>query len=214
MKGQKIKWTEELLEQVRIRFPNEQSRKLAEDLKINYYTLNNIAFRLQVKKSEEYLNGPNSGRLLGQRGLKTRFPKGHVPANKGQKMSEELKEKCKHTFFPKGNKPHNTKEPGTIVITQDKNGHYYQRIKISDSNWKALQRVVWETVNGEIPKGCKIRFKDGNTLNCNIDNLELISSAELLKRNQITNYPPEIIEIIKLKNLLKRKIKSYGKKQN
>ena len=42
-----------------------------------------------------------------------RFVKGHTPANKGQKLSEETREKLKKTWFTKGNSPHNTREIGS-----------------------------------------------------------------------------------------------------
>lgn len=34
-------------------------------------------------------------------------------------------------------------------------------------------KVVWEILNGPIPDGRQVMFKDGNPLNCKIDNLEL-----------------------------------------
>lgn len=33
-----------------------------------------------------------------------RFEKGHIPANKGKQMSDELRKKIEHTWFKKGNK--------------------------------------------------------------------------------------------------------------
>lgn len=37
----------------------------------------------------------------------------------------------------------------------------------------SINQVVWELFNGKIPKGRQVMNKDGNALNCNIDNLEL-----------------------------------------
>ena len=37
----------------------------------------------------------------------------------------------------------------------------------------SINQVDWELFNGKIPKGRQVMNKDGNALNCNIDNLEL-----------------------------------------
>jgi hypothetical protein len=42
---------------------------------------------------------------------------------------------------------------------------------------------VWIKKHGPIPKGIVVRFKDGDHLNCNIENLEMISRKENLLRN-------------------------------
>ena len=135
--------------------------------------------------------------------------RGHVPANKGKKMPNEIKEKIKHTFFKKGHKPHNAKIDGYISKRLDKrNGRTYLYIRISEGKWEEYHRYVWEKQNGKIPAGMNLIFKDGNTLNCNIDNLELLTNAELMKRNSIHNYPEElqvkIRKLAKLKKTLKK----------
>ena len=45
-------------------------------------------------------------------GLTGQFEPGHIPANKGKKMSPEQYEKCKATMFRKGNVPANHMEVG------------------------------------------------------------------------------------------------------
>lgn len=44
-------------------------------------------------------------------------------------------------------------------------------------------RYVWEQHYGELPKGYLIWHKDGNRLNDDIDNLEAITRAECIARN-------------------------------
>jgi hypothetical protein len=55
-------------------------------------------------------------------------------------------------------------------------------------------------------------FKDGNQLNCIIENLECISNAELMQRNTIHRFPAELKSTIRLVNKLKRNINA--KEQN
>lgn len=48
----------------------------------------------------------------------------------------------------------------------------YPAIYIDQYPYAAV-KVVWEMFNGPIPEGRQVMFKDGNPLNCKIDNLEL-----------------------------------------
>ena len=52
-------------------------------------------------------------------------------------------------------------------------------IKVANPNkWKRKNIYMWEKYHGEVPKGYLVGFKDGNNLNCDIDNLELITVSE------------------------------------
>ena len=58
--------------------------------------------------------------------------------------------------------------------------------------WKPKHRIVWETANGSVPKGHTIIFADGNRLNISIDNLLMVTRAQLAimnKRGLISNEP-------------------------
>ncbi len=67
------------------------------------------------------------------------------------------------------------------------------------------------------PKNMKVIHKDGDTLNCEFSNLELVTSGELMKRNAYHNLPSEIKQTIHLSAVLTRKINQKQKlyeKQN
>jgi hypothetical protein len=51
------------------------------------------------------------------------------------------------------------------------------------SGFVPMARVVWNQHNKPLPKGWKIRFKDGNPLNCTIQNMEPVSQQEHGRRN-------------------------------
>lgn len=51
-----------------------------------------------------------------------------------------------------------------------KNYNSQDRLK----NWKQKHRLIWESEHGKIPKGYVITFLDGDTNNCEMDNLYLI----------------------------------------
>lgn len=112
------------------------------------------------------------------------FIKGHKSHNKGKKwddyMSKESQERSKRTTFKKGNVPVNHRE--VLEERIDKNG--YIEIKVEEpKKWMRKQRYIYEQHYGEVPKGHKIIFADGNNRNFDIDNLIMVSDAENLIMN-------------------------------
>lgn len=71
-------------------------------------------------------------------------------------------------------------------------------------------RHLYESQFGKIPKGYVVALKDGNGLNVESGNLELISRAELALRNRskFLALPPELKELINLTHKLNKVIKS------
>ena len=191
-------------------YPNHSTKYIAELLGVSLSKVYNTAWSANVKKSAEYMLTPESGRII-EPSVANQFKPGHTPHNKGKQLSAEIYEKVAPTMFKRGNKPHNTKPNGTINLRADKTGRFYQYIKIKDCQWELLQRHVWTQANGEIPPGSVVIFLDGNYLNCELNNLQVISRRENMARNTIQRYPAELQEIMKLTCKLKRK--TNGKQQ-
>lgn len=83
--------------------------------------------------------------------------------------------------FQKGNPAHNHHEIGTEVITTDG----YPAVKIAEPNvWKLKHILVWEEANGPVPEGYAVIFLDRDRTNTKLENLALVSRAELLDLNQ------------------------------
>lgn len=79
-----------------------------------------------------------------------------------------------------GHKPPIADE-GTIKTW--KHGDYlFKYIKIN-GDYIHYHRYLWEQEYGEIPKGHNVVFKDGDAMNCILENLECISNQELQLRN-------------------------------
>lgn len=118
-------------------------------------------------------------------GYDARFKKGTSPPNKGRKqedwMSPEAIERTKGTRFQKGQMPSNHHEVGTVVVTTD---GYVARKTAEPNQWEYVHRMVWEEHNGPIPEGGIVIFLDGNPLNCDISNLQMITRAEHARLNQ------------------------------
>ena len=195
---------------IKQRYPFEPTKKIADDLGLSESSVYNKAWAMGIKKDPVYLRSTQfpPGYLGGKA---TQFQKGHVPANKGQKMSKKVYEKVANTMFKKGTVPPNTQPIGTIHQRKDTGGKMYQYIKLSDSNWQLLNRYTWEMHNGPIPKGMIIVYKDGN-LNNDINNLVMITKKENMARNTIQRYPAELQNVMKLKCKLIKTINN-GTKQ-
>ncbi|KKN36014.1 hypothetical protein LCGC14_0777910 [marine sediment metagenome] len=124
----------------------------------------------------------NRGITSGRTGF---FVKGHTSWNKGTKGLTSRNK----TSFNKGNVPPNRKPLGTERICP-KDG--FIQIKISEKNpytgfptrYKHKHVHIWEQTNGPVPKGMVVAFIDGDKTRCELDNLMLISRAELLNLNQ------------------------------
>jgi len=112
-----------------------------------------------------------------------RFVPGHKPWNKNKKTDNPSI--GGNTKFKQGHEPHNTKYDGCISIRHHKKDNKsYKYIRVSKGKWVLLQRWVWEQHYGKIPKAWVIRFRDGDTLNCDISNLECVSRAANMELNR------------------------------
>ena len=151
--------------------------------------------------------------VLKQRSIDSHIKKGSVPPNKGKQMPAELRDKISHTWFKGGSLPHNTKHDNDISVRMHKRcGKHYKYIRISQAVWVPYHRYTWEQVYGAVAENHLISFKDGNTMNCNIENLECITMSENMLRNTIQNIPEEIKRTIQILNGFKRKLNRYEKK--
>lgn len=120
------------------------------------------------------------------------FKPGHISVNKGLKGYRVPG--SEKGWFKKGQMPHTLKADGVITIRNDQRGVPCKYIRLSKSNWVYLSRYTWEQAHGPIPKGHCIVFKDGDTLNCDLSNLECITRQELAIRNSGTlNLPDSMV---------------------
>lgn len=155
--------------------------------------------------------------LIKQRKKDSQYKKGNVPMNKGKKqteyMSKEAIEKTKATRFKKGDIPANAfDEDGIITIRYDhknRSNRKYKWIRVSLGEWEPLHKHNWEKENGPVPKGHCLWFIDGDSMNCEPENIELIIRAENAKRNTIHNYPAETKQNIQLLNKLKKELSKH-----
>jgi hypothetical protein len=148
----------------------------------------------------------NNGIQSGRTG---RFEKGSIPYNAGTKGIA----KPNAGTFKKGNIPANIRPMGSERMD---NRDRYLMIKVPEKHpytghktrFKHKHIVIWEKQHGPVPKNMVILFRDGNVMNCTIENLVMISRAELieLNRHRFSSAPLEIKSTIFAMSKLSAKI--------
>jgi hypothetical protein len=146
-------------------------------------------------------------------GARTRFVKGQAPANKGTKYPKGWApgDMAKGQFKP-GHVPSTWKPVGTQVINPD--GYLDEKVSETPGprhvRWKPVHRLVWERANGPVPAGHTVVFRPGRKTTdpelITLDALELVTRAELMTRNTIHRYGPEVASIHRLRGQIRRQI--------
>lgn len=183
------KWTDEVINFMIENYEGRDNIELAEllnekfNLNTNGDRVSNVKSNLKRRKGIDITTGINRGCIK----------KGNIPFNKGLKwnqyLTKEQQEKSSKTWFKKGNIPMTAVEIGEEHIRHKKpNDEGFLCVKTcngkGNKNWTPKQRYVYEQHYGEIPKGHKVIFADGNRNNFDISNLILVSNAEELHLNK------------------------------
>lgn len=117
-----------------------------------------------------------------------RFEPGEQPWNTGLKGYQAGGRAPLHQFN-RGHMPQTWVPIGTRVRSSDG----YWKVKVSDSpgpgesrrGWQQQHRLIWEEAHGPQPRGTAIVFVDGDPDNLTLDNLEIVTRAELARLNQL-----------------------------
>lgn len=116
------------------------------------------------------------------------------------------------TRFKAGHKPHTWKPIGHTRVRSD---GYLER-KCADTgctrrDYVCIHALVWRMHGRSVPAGHVLVFRDGNRRNVDINNLEVVTRGELMRRNTIHNYPEEIARAVQLRGALIRQINKISK---
>jgi hypothetical protein len=217
-------WSAAELKRLAKLYPDRPTEAIAKQLGRTVESTYNAAHKLGLTKSAEFRKNPLAGGFQkgSQIGAQFRFVKGQVPPNKGLRRPGYSigRGRMEQTTFKKGQTPRNWQPVGSIRT----NSEGYLEVKVREGMWNAregqawqlLNREVWKRERGPIPPGHLVVFKDGDRMNCAIENLELISTADNARRNSMwATMPRELAEVMQLNGALKRKLRSIdGKKQD
>ena len=138
-----------------------------------------------------------------QSGRTGHFEPNHKPWNKGKEY--HAGGRSSETHFKKGESPACKREVGSERV----NIEGYIEIKTAEPNkWELKNRVIWREHYGELPD--IVRYRDGNPLNCEINNLVGFTHEEqaLINRLGIKEIPVEVESsvraVIKLKQGIRK----------
>lgn len=214
----KHKWTESEKDYVAKHYPDVRTENIANELGLTLAQVYSMARRLELKKSQAFLDSEESGRLRGEHGQCTRFKPGQVSWNKGKNYVAGGR--SQETRFKKGNKPLNWKPVGSYRV----NGDGYLDLKVNDLpghnnvRWHPVHRLVWIEANGPVPDKHMIVFKPGMKTNVleeiTLDKLECISRADHARRHQPYARGPEFGYLVKLKGAITRHVNRITKEHN
>ena len=103
-----------------------------------------------------------------------------------------------------------------LPVGSERESKGYILVKIAEPNvWIEKHRLIYESMYGNIPTGCKVIFADKNKRNFNPNNLVLVSDSEALIMNtqkliyeetELTRSGVLIAKIIDQTNKIKRKV--------
>lgn len=208
-------WTPDQERELRARYPDEPTEAIALDLALPTQKVYSKAAAMGLRKSALYFEKYPAGRIRkpGGRSIERRFKPGHEPWNKGK--SYQPGGRSVETQFKKGEirgqAQHNYKPIGSYRISKD--GYLEQKTTddhpVPARRWVAVHRLVWEAAHGPIPKGHAVVFKGERTRGLEeitIDRLELVTRAELMRRNTLHRYPKPIADAIRTVGVLRRQI--------
>lgn len=180
------------------------------------------AHDLGLLKSAAWLSSAASGRIRAQQhaGRMSRFPKGHVPWNKGRPMPEHVRTAAAATQFKPGHRPQTWVPVGSTRLSKDRT----LQVKLTDTgytprDWVPLALLVWEAAHGPAPAGHVVVARPPlriptDPLAITAADLECISRAELMRRNSIhARLPKPLVEVARLRGALKRQINRLAAKE-
>lgn len=184
-------WTDEQIEFLKANYQKKGDTELAEIFAEKWHKEKGWS-KKHIEKKRRYLKLKRTQAEI--KAIKNRHIKSGVYVRGNQKMWETR----------------GAAAVGDVRIWQA-NNHPVMVIK-TPKGFVDLSREIWKKHHGKIPNGMVVTVKDGNRLNLDIENLELITRAENAFRNRlgIFGMPPEIKRSAKLIVKLKKELKRHG----
>lgn len=171
VRGERRPWTRKEDDYLRRHYLTMKNRELGQALGRSLSAVDNRLTKIGLVRPAEVRD-----RLKSM----TQFCKGQTPFNKGIKGIHH----SPATEFKSGHRPANTKYDGCIRIRYHKRSKYPMKfIRLAKMVWAPLHRHLWEKKHGPIPAGHIVAFVDGDSMNCALSNLMLISRAQNALRN-------------------------------
>jgi hypothetical protein len=207
-------WTKAEDRQFKALYPHQPTADIALDMGRTVKALYQRAKQFGLAKTAAYLASPEACRLRRDSsvGEPYRFRKGQQAWNKGKHYKPGGRAVL--TQFKPGQRsarwPIEDYPIGALRINSD--GQIDIKFREGLRAWHSLARWTWITERGPIPRAMVIRHRNGDQHDTRMENLELITRAEHLRRNWHDRYPLAIKQAVQLRGALQRQInKREGK---
>lgn len=213
-------WSPESLDMLRSLYPFNTAEVVGEIMGRKIGAVYQMAAKLGLRKSTEFLASDRSGRIARGRQhprmVATQIKPGTTPWNKGLPGSTGLHPNSRATQFKPGRAPQEARNYlpiGSLRINKD--GHLERKTTDDASifpsrRWSPVYRLVWEAANGPIPSGHIVVFKPRQKTSVleeiTVARLECITRAENARRNHPRSYSPELGRLVQLKGAITRQV--------
>ena len=215
-------WTDAEVAILRRRYPHERTDRIAADLGMEVPQVHRKANELGIRKTAEFLASPDSGWIAkgNPRGVGARFQPGQVPWNKGKPYPARGRSAENH--FKPGKRQGVAVELYQPIGAERLTKEGILQRKVNDDTpvhrrWQSVHSLVWIEAHGPIPEGHVVVFKPGmaTTVAEEItpDRLELVSRADLMRRNSVHHYPEELRSAVMALGQFKRRLREYQERQ-
>ena len=205
-------WTADKIAILREFYPGQRTSEVAALIGCAINSVHAKAAQLGIKKTREAIarNAREAMANPNHPAHRSRFVKGSAPWNKD--LRYQAGGRSVQTQFKAGRVPINWMPIGSERIRSDG----YRERKLTDTgisrrDFVLIHHIVWKEAGRAIPTGHTLVFKDGNKTNFALDNLELISRAELMRRNSVHNLGPEVFAAKQLLGAITRQINKRNK---
>lgn len=212
-------WTAADLAALRALYPDTRTDALAEQMGRSTGQIYGMARQINIRKSPAYLASADACRMRrgDNVGEAHRFPTGHTPANKGLRRPGWTAGRMAESQFKTGNRSGRAAQIYQPIGTERISKDGYLERKTNDNmplqkRWRGVHLLMWEAINGPLPPGHCLVFINRDRSDIRLDNLQLITRRENMLRNTVHNLPQPIVETVRLRAVLVRKINQATKK--
>lgn len=189
---------------LRVLYPHFSAAEIAGVLQLSVKCVLIKSDHLGLKKPAEWIAERARQRMADPNhpGRKHQFHAGQKSWNTGTKGLM----KPNAGSFKKGQRSH-TWQP----IGSNRTADGYLMRKTADTrctrrDYVPVHHLVWRLHGGTVPAGHALVFRDGDASNLDINNLELVTRAELMRRNSVHRHGPEIAQLSQLLGAIKRRL--------
>ncbi len=209
------RWTDDEVAELRRLFPDHTAREISERTGRGVRSIELKARQLGLRKTSEWIAERARAAMAdpSHPARRTQWQTGNAPYNKGK--PHPPRGRTLETMFQPGHRPHTWMPIGSDRTSKEG----YLLRKTADTgctrrDYVAIHHLVWRMHGRTVPAGYALCFIDGDKRNFDIHNLELVTRAELMRRNSVHRLPKEAALAYQLVGCIRRQINRRTRQQH